>query len=173
MIFRGMETGEAERLRAGGVDANGQAPERAVSDGDGNPCRHCLGMIGKGEPMLVLAHRPFGTVQPYAEVGPVFLHAGPCAPYRAEAVPPCLDSAAYLARGYGADERIAYGTGRVVALADLPARADELLADPRVAFVHVRSASNNCWQARIDRDQSLPARAWGPPDAGAASRRSA
>ena len=64
MIFRGMSTSEAERLRDGGLDANGRVPERAVSDGDGNPCRHCLGMIGAGEPMLVLAHRPFETVQP-------------------------------------------------------------------------------------------------------------
>ena len=161
MIFRGMKTGEAERLRAGGADANGRAPERAVSDGDGNPCRHCLGMIGAGEPMLVLAHRPFEAVQPYAEVGPVFLHANPCEPYEGGAMPPCLDSPAYLARGYGADERIAYGTGQVAALADLPARAAALLADERVAFVHVRSASNNCWQARIDPDQSLgSARCW-------------
>ncbi len=30
-------------------------------------------------------------------------------------------------------------------------RADELPADPRVAYVHVRSARNNCFQARIDR----------------------
>ena len=67
-----------------------------------------------------------------------------------EGVPPCLDSPAYLARGYGADERIVYGTGEVVALADLPVLAKALLTDARVAFVHVRSASNNCWQARID-----------------------
>ena len=78
MIVRGMDTREAARLWAGGTDANGMAPERTVSDGDGNPCRHCLDMIGAGEPMLVLAHRPFATVQPYAEVGPVFLHAEPC-----------------------------------------------------------------------------------------------
>lgn len=153
MIFRGMDSGEAARLRAGGVDANGHAPERATSDGDGNPCRHCLGMIGAGEPMLVLAHRPFATVQPYAEVGPVFLHAEPCEAYGGEAAPPpCLDSPAYIVRGYGADERIVYGTGGVVPLADLPARGRALLADGRVAFVHVRSASNNCWQARIDPD---------------------
>ena len=65
-------------------------------------------------------------------------------------MPPCLDSPAYLVRGYGADERIVYGTGEVAALTDLPARAEALLSDARVAFVHVRSASNNCWQARID-----------------------
>ena len=151
MIFTGMASERVAELRAGGADANGQAPERTVSHG-GDPCRHCLGMIGAGEPMLVLAHRPFYTVQPYAEVGPAFLHAEPCEPPApGDALPPCLDSPAYLLRGYGSDERIVYGTGAVTARGEIGARASTLLADGRVAFVHVRSASNNCWQARIDR----------------------
>ena len=29
--------------------------------------------------------------------------------------------------------------------------AQDMLEDPRVAYVHVRSATNNCYQARIDR----------------------
>ncbi len=39
--FVSMPTGEALAFRAGATDANGQAPERHVSDGDGVPCRHC------------------------------------------------------------------------------------------------------------------------------------
>ena len=56
-------------LRAGGLDANGQPPERHVSDGDGNSCRHCLEDIAAGVPMLILAWRPFPAPQPYAELG--------------------------------------------------------------------------------------------------------
>jgi hypothetical protein len=44
---------------SGGPDAYGMAPERRVSDGDGVPCRHCLRLVGAGEPYLTLAHRPF------------------------------------------------------------------------------------------------------------------
>ena len=62
----------------GGPVANGHAPERAVSDGDGVPCRHCLRMVPKGVAYLVLAHRPFPAPQPYAEMGPIFLCADAC-----------------------------------------------------------------------------------------------
>jgi Protein of unknown function (DUF1203) len=39
----------------------------------------------------------------------------------------------------------------VVATGAITARAAELFADPRVAYVHVRSARNNCYQVRIER----------------------
>ena len=78
LIFSALPTEAVARLRAGGLDANGQPPERHVSDGGGNPCRHCLREIPAGAPMLVLAWRPFPAPQPYAELGPIFLCAAPC-----------------------------------------------------------------------------------------------
>ena len=39
--FTSMSTGEARAYQAGALDANGQVPERHISDGDGVPCRHC------------------------------------------------------------------------------------------------------------------------------------
>lgn len=151
MHFTAMSTDDARRYRAGGPDANGQPPERVVADGLGNPCRHCLSMIPEGAPMLVLAHRPFTTLQPYAEVGPVFLCAGDCPQGGSSDLPAMLASPDYIVRGYGPDERIVYGTGGVVPTCSIPARAADLLADPRVAFVHIRSARNNCFQCRVDR----------------------
>ncbi len=149
--FTPIETDLVRRYRSGGADANGQAPEHAVSDGDGNPCRHCLSMIPEGAGMLVLAHRPFATVQPYAEVGPIFLCADACQAGGGADLPAMLTSPDYIVRGYGADERIIYGTGGVVARDAIIDRAATLLADPKVAAVHVRSARNNCFQVRIDR----------------------
>jgi hypothetical protein len=148
--FTPIPTDIVRAYRAGGLDANGQVPERHVSDGDGNPCRHCLGMIPKGAGMLVLAHRPFPAPQPYAEVGPIFLCADDCAAGGGEVLPMMLDSADYIVRGYGANDRIVYGTGGVTATEAIAGRAAELLADARVAYVHVRSARNNCFQVRID-----------------------
>ena len=155
ITFHGLPTDAVRTLQRGGMDANGQPPERGMSDGDGNPCRHCMEMISEGEAMLVLAHRPFETVNPYAEVGPVFLHARECAAYggAADALPPVLeDSPDYIVRGYGANERIVYGTGGVVAREDVVERAAELLTRSDVAFVHIRSSRNNCWQARAERN---------------------
>ena len=101
MRFLALPTDTVRALRAGAPDAHRRAPERAVSDGGDNPCRHCLTEIPEGRGMLVLAHRPFTTPQPYAESGPIFL-----------------------------------------------------CADARVAFAHLRSASNNCCQCRVEPDRT-------------------
>ncbi len=61
--FIALATETARALQAGNPDANGQAPERQVSDGPGLPCRHCLTDIAAGEPFLILAHRPFPEAQ--------------------------------------------------------------------------------------------------------------
>ena len=147
MRFDGMSVAEADGFRAGAADAYGTAPERQVSEG-GAPCRCCLRMIAEGEEMLVLAYRPFTALQPYAETGPVFLHAAPCAP---EGAPEILVSPEYLLKGYSAEERIIYGTGQVTPRDEIERYAGALLAREDVAFVDLRSARNNCWQARITR----------------------
>jgi hypothetical protein len=151
MQFAAIATEVVRQYQAGGADANGQVPERQVSDGGGNPCRHCLKMIRKGADMLVLAHRPFPAPQPYAEVGPIFLCADACAAGGGSDLPAMLASPDYIVRGYGADDRIVYGTGGVIPTPGIPARAEALFADARVAYLHVRSARNNCYQVRIDR----------------------
>ncbi|WP_395517180.1 DUF1203 domain-containing protein [Pseudorhizobium flavum] len=151
VVFNAMPTAEAMTLWQGGSDAYGLLPETRTSDGAGYPCRHCLRNIGAGEDVLVLAYRPFATLQPYAETGPVFLHKIPCRRHDAsEALPAILTSPDYIVRGYDHDDRIVYGTGAVIATGAIPARAAEILARDDVAYVHVRSARNNCYQCRID-----------------------
>jgi len=149
--FTALPTDEVRALQSGGPDAYGNTPERAVSDGQGNPCRHCLRQIPEGAAMLILAHRPFPALQPYAETGPIFLCADACERGGGAEVPGALASPEYLIKGYSGDDRIVYGTGAVVATGTIPDRAAALLEDARIAYVHVRSARNNCYQARIDR----------------------
>lgn len=151
MQYTAIPTETARHYQSGGLDANGQPPETVVSDGKGNPCRHCLRMIPAGAGMLVLAHRPFPAPQPYAEVGPIFLCAAQCGAGGGKDLPDMLASPDYIVRGYGAYDRIVYGTGGVVTTSGIAARADDLFEDPRVAYMHVRSARNNCYQCRIDR----------------------
>jgi len=151
--FVAIDDATVEALRRGAPDANGQVPERQVSDGGGNPCRHCLEDIAAGEPMLVLAHRPFPAPQPYAELGPIFLHAEDCPRYRAEAGVPAMFGRreAILMRGYGSDDRIVYGSGKVIPTEEIAAMARRLFERPEIAYIHLRSASNNCFQCRIER----------------------
>ncbi len=150
--FIALDTDLVAGLQTGAPDANGQPPERAVASDDGYPCRHCLADIKRGERYLTLAHRPFPSPQPYAEVGPIFLHAEPCSRGGTVAtLPAFLDSPQYIVRGYDHHHRIVYGTGQVIATERVAAFADEILSDPRIAYLHVRSASNNCYQCRIER----------------------
>ncbi len=139
-------------FRAGGPDAYGCPPEQVRSEGHGNPCRHCLEFISEGAGMLILAYRPFSSLQPYAETGPIFLCADNCAPWSGMAMPPILTTSPdYLLRGYTKDERIRYGTGKVVAQDEVSGYATELLMRDDISFVDVRSARNNCFQVRIVR----------------------
>ena len=141
-------------VRAGGPDANGQPPEIGLSDGDGYRCRSCLGVIPKGDAMLLVAARPFPALQPYAETGPIFICAKDCAPWPGQGMPPSLKTSAdYLLKGYSADHRIIYGTGRIVPQPELESYAEALLARADVAYVDVRSSRNNCFQTRITRTQ--------------------
>ena len=158
LTFQPMNTDEVRALRAGAPDANGQPAERgAISDGQGVPCRHCLRDVPAGRPYLILAHRPFPAPQPYAEVGPIFLCEDDCEPWAGEGVPPILTTSPdYLLKGYTADHRIRYGTGRITPAAELEGYAELLLGEADVAFVDVRSARNNCFQVRIMRDKREP-----------------
>lgn len=149
--FTAMPNTEANHLWNGGTDSYQCLPETALSDGPGHPCRHCLKNIDAGERYLILAYRPFPALQPYAETGPIFLHADPCTRYDDDAfLPPILESPDYIVRGYGENDRIVYGSGAVTPTAEIPARAADLLSRADIAYLHVRSARNNCYQCRID-----------------------
>ncbi len=153
MHFTALPTDLVRAYQKGDPDANSMAPEHSVSDGVGNPCRHCLRNIPKDAGMLILAHRPFANLHAYAETGPIFLCADECAQGGGADVPPVLTtSPTYLIKGYSADERIVYGSGKIVAQADIISFAADTLADPHIAYLHVRSATNNCYMLRIDRD---------------------
>lgn len=150
--FNALPTPLVRALQNGGPDAHGQTPERTLSDGGGNPCRHCLQYIPKDAEMLILAHRPFPTQQPYAETGPIFLCADQCKKHQGDQTPEIFErSPDYLIKGYNHEDRIVYGTGVVISKEDMLNRAGDIFNDDRVAYIHIRSSRNNCYQARIDR----------------------
>lgn len=151
--FTGMPPVTADAYRAGGLDAYGNPPETKLSDGSA-PCRCCLAMIPDGKPMLVLAYRPFEGLHAYAETGPVFLCAEKCRP-KNHNFPQVIVSPDYLLKAYSADERIIYGTGQITPKSKNTSYCEQLLAHKDVAFIDLRSARNNRWQARITRDQSV------------------
>jgi hypothetical protein len=147
----GIPTEFVRRIRAGGADANGQSAVMRKAEDASNPCRHCLGLIAQGEDKLVLSYRPFGSLQPYAETGPIFLHSADCSRYETDALPSWfkyLQPA--LVRGYDSSDWIVYETGSVVSGQDLDAACRSILEREDVEYVHVRSKFN-CFQCRVDR----------------------
>jgi hypothetical protein len=108
-------------------------------------------LIAEGEEKLVLSYRPFEHPQPYAETGPIFLHADDCPHYEANRLPAWFTYLTpAIVRGYGYDDWIRYETGEVVAGGDLTAACHRILSSPDVAYVHIRSKFN-CFQCRVDR----------------------
>ena len=151
--FLALPSDAVRRLRDGAADANGRLPERSISNGKGNPCRHCLAEIRAGAPMLILAWRPFTTLQPYAETGPIFLCEDSCQRYPQDAGPPPLyRERDMLIRGYDRNERIIYGTGGTVPMRRLDEALAGLFSRPGLDFIHARSPTNNCYHFRIERD---------------------
>jgi Protein of unknown function (DUF1203) len=151
LLVQGIRSDYADLVRSGGPDANGQAAVVRTAEGMANPCRHCLELIGPGDDKLVLAYRPFDEVQPYAEVGPIFLHKHICKRYIADELPAWfryLQPA--IIRGYGHDNWIRYETGEVIPGEELSNACHGILSDSDIAYVHIRSKFN-CFQCRVDR----------------------
>jgi len=153
ILFHALPTDTVRPLQNGHADFYGQTPERTISDGAGNPCRHCLLDTPAGQPMLILAYRPFPCDQPYAEVGPIFICGDACERHHTSGNLPAVlqTSPNFLIKGYGEDDRIVYGTGIVIARDNLIAECERIFAAADVSYVHVRSARNNCYQCKITR----------------------
>jgi len=153
--INGMPSEQATAYRNGALDANGMTPEHYYSDGSGIPCRHCLKNVAKGDAYLALAYRPFPEPQPYAETGPIFLHADNCEAYSNHNAIPLLtlQGEPRIVRGYNEQNRIVYGTGKIVEPDQIMQYAQTAFDNPQVSYIHVRSSENNCYTFRIDRIQ--------------------
>jgi len=148
-----MPTEEARHFQRGGLDANNQKPEVHTAHGSSNPCRHCQKPIEKGADMLVLAYRPFDELQPYAELGPVFLHSRECERHAPDAGLPEMFGHwdRVIVRGYSKDHRIQYMAAEVVPVAKIEERCEALLENNAVEYLHIRTARYNCYQCRVER----------------------
>jgi hypothetical protein len=118
-------------------------------DDGGTPLRCCLREAAVGERVALLAWRPAPRPGPYAEVGPIFIHAEPCAGWSGAGYPegfwprPQL-LRAYDARGWVVDNRLIQGEDADEAIA-------ELLSRPDVCYLHSRNPLAGCYMFSISR----------------------
>jgi hypothetical protein len=140
---------ELERIRAAGVDDFGNLLEPVtVSTTGGTPLRCCLREAEAGERVVLIAYRPAAVGGPYAEVGPVFVHAETCDGYTDEDhYPEGFRSRQQLLRAYDAGGRQVENV-----IVDGPAaeRAiGDLLGRPRVAYLHSRNVLAGCFMFAV------------------------
>ncbi|HEX7030638.1 MAG TPA: DUF1203 domain-containing protein [Gammaproteobacteria bacterium] len=140
----------AAAARTSRLDAFGNEPVR-VLDGGRHQCRQCLRLSQPGEPVLLIAHRPFSSRQPYAETGPVFVHERDCESYpHIHAWPSGFPRDKVVLRAYDERERIA--GAQAVGGRRVEDVIDEMLNDEKIAFLHARNLGYGCYMFRIERN---------------------
>jgi hypothetical protein len=133
-------------MRAAGTDEHGN-PFVGYPAKGWEPLRCCLRIARPAEQIALISYRPFATVSPWAEVGPVYVHAAACAGYASDAgLPAELRTGPRMLRGYHADGSLAYDhITHVPDGVDVEAALRELLAAPEVVEVHVRAVLTQCF----------------------------
>jgi Protein of unknown function (DUF1203) len=114
------------------------------------PCRLCLRISQAPEDLILLSYQPREDTGPYAEIGPIFIHADSCEPYaHVEQFPEDFKDRPLVLRAYGYDGGIV--DAAVVEPGRAPQRAEHVLSDPAVEEVHVRHVSYTCYDFKIVR----------------------
>jgi uncharacterized protein DUF1203 len=144
--FQAIDPDRLDAMRRRGSDEFGN-PWRARDAHGWEPLRCCLRRPEPGERIALICYTPWTAPSPWAEAGPVFVHAERCAGYGTpDAYPPALaDSHSVLnpfdhtgARAYDHITFVRPGE-------DHEAAVRTVLARPGVAYLHVRSATAGCF----------------------------
>lgn len=158
---RAIDAAVCQQLRR--RDDAGNPPRLMTDDEGGSPLRCCLRGIRPGERVALVSYAPLhrwaretgADPGPYDEVGPVFIHAEPCAGPSGAGYPVAVHGSRRVLRAYSADGRILGGRLTEPEEVDDPQAASGLVAgvfaDPDVALVHVRAVDFGCFTFEIRR----------------------
>ena len=139
-----------DRIRASGSDDFGNPLEAFVNQGVGEtPLRCCLREAGIGEMVALIAYQPSDRGGPYAEVGPVYIHAEPCDGYQTNGYPEGFRRRRQLFRAYGFDGRQVHN--QIIEPADTDSAISDLFQRPDVEFIHSRNVLAGCYMFAIHR----------------------
>jgi hypothetical protein len=152
------------QLRYRGLDAAPFKPFFAMADADlktggimrvtcdakpGYPCRITLEDAEPGETLLLLNFQHQPAHSPYRANGPVFVRETALAAYDGTGLPPVLKTRTLSVRAY--DEAGMMVEAALVEGARCEPVFERMLADPRVAYLHVHNAGRGCYAARVER----------------------
>lgn len=134
-------------------DDAARAPRESVDDEGGAPLRCCLRPSEPGERLALVAYAPVRRWAaqegidpgPYDELGPIFIHAQPCAGPTA----PDLNQRHRVLRAY--TPRGTIHGGLLIEGDEVSVGLEKLLADSAVAVVHVRAVEFGCFLYEVRR----------------------
>jgi hypothetical protein len=133
-------------MRSRGADELGNEFRAQPAQG-WEPLRCCLAVARAGERIVLISYTPLRSRSPWAETGPVFVHAGTCDGYPSDAgLPEQLRTGPRVLRAYRADGTLDYDAMAYVGKGDdIEPALLQILETPGVAEVHVRAAVAQCF----------------------------
>jgi hypothetical protein len=150
-------------IRLAGHDRFGNELTPILDADGGSPLRCCLRRSTPGEQLYLIAYRPFEGPGPYAEVGPVFVHASPCPGYlKSDAYPvgyrdwPTMVFRPYRRNEFNCDA-IAYDAIQMGDGGTAETLISAIFADPTINFIHTRNVYAGCFMFSITRADVEPA----------------
>jgi Protein of unknown function (DUF1203) len=139
-----------DRIRTQGADDWGNPFQPMVDVAGGSPLRCCLRDAAPGERIALIAYQPADRGGPYAEVGPVFVHAERCDGYQAStAYPEGFRDRRQLFRAYDLNGAIVDAI--IVRGEHAEDAIDQFFARPEVDYVHSRNVRYGCYMFAIRR----------------------
>lgn len=141
--------GRLRTIRTRGEDGLGNRLRPRPADG-GELLRCCLRPAAPAEPIGLIGYRPSDLGGPYAETGPVFVHAEECPGYlEPTAYPEGFRTRRQIFRAYGPDGRIV--DAEIVEGTDAEAAIERMLARPEVDRIDSRNVTYGCYMFRVAR----------------------
>jgi hypothetical protein len=145
VLFLPIDPDRLAAMRSAGEDEFGNPWTPFAAEG-WEPLRCCLRPAAADERIALITYSPWTAPSPWMEAGPVFVHSEACAGYGATGEYPVELSRdrrvinPFTREGARAYEHITFVEGGAAQEAAVRA----VLAQPSVAFVHVRSAGAGC-----------------------------
>ena len=147
LLVQAIDSARLDVIRTTGADGHGNQLRPFAATGHGEPLRCCLRYAEPGEQITLISYAPFERPSVWKEVGPVYVHTDRCRGYTATAqLPEQLASGPRVLRTYRADNTMNYEHNTVVnEEVDLQPILTQLLREPGVATVHVRTLAPQCF----------------------------
>ena len=113
-------------------------------------CRFCLADGGAEQKHILFSYLPVKNINPYAEVGPVYIHDN-CEQYlEVYGVPHDLTTRKFLTiRGYSAGQNLI--KGYMAKGNEIVETIDKLFENAEVESIHINDASSGCFFLKIVR----------------------